>query len=168
MDYLLTFHGKVCTMKWILGGGGIHGMKEGTTRRELEAAGSSPQLLPQLVNKVCSSKENAWALISPDGILIGVGGFREIDKTTSIVWMLATDELERHLLMFHKIARCELSRYFWHHPRCTSLINAVSAENHKAIRWLDWFGAAFTARNLPIGRDDALFHTFVFKRGAYV
>jgi hypothetical protein len=135
-------------------------------RAELQA-GSGESVAAQIVDALAECPPgSAWALApAAGGSLLCLGGVRPIDESSAVIWCLGTPELDRHPLLLQKTARGLIRRYFKEHPRCRELINAVHADNTRAVAWLVRLGAVFTRLNLPVGREGALFHTFAIGRG---
>lgn len=75
-------------------------------------------------------------------------------------WMLGTDGIEDHPIIFLKHSRGVISRWFERYP---VLENWIDARNHVSIAWLKWL--SFTIDEAaPYGPKGLPFHRFSMRR----
>ncbi len=103
---------------------------------ELQAAdGLAP--LDALVGGIRHSWKTYAALAGDRVILLAGCAAMPPDPLTGVVWMLASDDLERHPRVVVRGARERVMSFFEQHD---TLLNFVDNRNIKAQQWLGWLG----------------------------
>lgn len=126
---------------------------------ELECRASTG-LLPQqaLLSSLHVSTDGLW-VITLDTLIIGVFGVAPLPNQMGAPWLLATDDLRVVSRKFLRESRKIVNtwqRYY------VCLTNFVAAENHEAIRWLQWLG--FRVEKRPLILHDPKVDFFQFYR----
>lgn len=109
--------------------------------RELEASGSEP--LKALLSGLKLSYE---PLVGEDehGKPLGMFGLcPSPDPLVGIIWLLGTDEIEKHPIAFLRRSREWLQDFHRKHP---VLMNCVDERNRLHMKWLRWNGFTFIRR----------------------
>ena len=75
---------------------------------------------------------------------------------SGIVWMLSTEELEKHFMKFGRECRKELKDIM---SNLRMIENYCHIENRKTIVWLRWLGFKFD-KPKPFGRKQEMFRRF--------
>lgn len=135
--------------------------------KELYAA-SGLEPLEALLQGLELSVPHAWALEDEQtGEPYLMGGVRPVGDGFGLVWALASDAVERHSATMRREAKRMLLRI-----RASGeyrvISNAVHADNHKAIRWLERLGFTFVHRDVPVGEGCEPFHSFAMNMGRAV
>lgn len=81
-------------------------------------------------------------------------------STTGVIWLLATDEAEKHWLRFGKISRDAVGFF---QTQFTTLENFVDAENTTSINWLRWLGFTLDKAPVPFGVAQTPFYHFEWR-----
>ena len=79
---------------------------------------------------------------------------------SAVIWMLATDKINKIPRRFAKQSRLIIGRFLQHYPH---LYNFVDIENTGSIKWLKWCGAEFGPVN-NYGMEQKPFRYFQFLR----
>lgn len=114
-----------------------------------------PELvLPQAVE----AGRDVWTFHRSDGLPVGVFG---VDPTpipeVGIVWMVSTDEINKHKVEF--LTRCR--PYVWAlNEQYPIITNTVDARNTLHHRWLKWLGFSFLRRIERWGARSVPFYEF--------
>ena len=82
----------------------------------------------------------------------------------AIVWLLASQELEKVQKTFIRNNKRIIAMFLAHYP---TLYNFVDVENKQSIKWLMWCGAHIGTA-VPYGIEQKLFNYFEFRREDYV
>lgn len=93
-----------------------------------------------------------------DNQLIAVFGVgrASVMSTTGVPWLLGSDPLDRLPRTLLPLSRAVITHWRQKYP---VMINHVSADHHKSIRWLKWLG--FTVHPAePFGQFGNPFHKF--------
>lgn len=105
------------------------------------------------------SSRPSLAMMGDQGGCIGLfGAAPTVDPLAGIVWMLATDDLERHSRQFLRESRPWIGQLHRAYPL---LFNFVDARNEIHIRWLRWCGFTFINRHEEFGVERRPFYEFV-------
>ncbi|MGB2579514.1 hypothetical protein AAIR98_001433 [Elusimicrobium simillimum] len=119
-------------------------------------AGSGMDTLKSLQRSVAVSTESYVGTIGGQAILIyGV----QKEKDCACVWLLATEEVEKHKISFIKQGK-EIIKEF--KEKYGMLYNLVYDENETTKRWLEYMGAAFANNAKPFGVKQEKFRFFIF------
>jgi len=86
----------------------------------------------------------AYTMLTPDGTRCGIFGCSKIPGKPGwgLVWMSATDELEKYPRIFLRHSRSIIELL---HQEYKTLWNVVHADNVVHIRWISWCGFHFGA-----------------------
>jgi ribosomal protein S18 acetylase RimI-like enzyme len=117
-------------------------------------AASGPSVASALVSGFEFSDE-CWAARSEEGKLLAVWGIVPSSEG-GIIWLLGTDELDRHRGALFRLAREYVAKMLSTYGR---LYNYVDARNAKAIRWLNRLGFTIHLAE-PRGYENLPFHLF--------
>lgn len=93
-----------------------------------------------------------------EGKITAIFGVTEWGKD-NIIWMIATDEFEKHTRTFKDGCKEVFSKMIEGHDY---LYNYVHAKHKRAIKWLKWLGAEILEPK-PIGLNGELFCKFEIK-----
>lgn len=88
-----------------------------------------------------------------------MGGTRNMGGGIGIVWLLASEDILRHALTVQKEAT-HMIRQIFQHGEYRAVGNVVSAANHRTIAWLKRLGFSLVHKNVPLGHQGELFHSF--------
>lgn len=81
-------------------------------------------------------------------------------STTGVIWLLATDESEKHWMRFGKISR-DAVEFF--RTQFSVIENFVDAENETSINWLQWLGFTLDPDPAPFGVAQMPFYHFEWR-----
>ncbi len=130
-------------------------------------AGSGSEPLEVLLQGLELSAPHALVL-EAEGKPYAIGGIQDMGEGMGLVWLLATPEVERHALDFHRAAKMVL-HWLFTKGGYTDIGGCVSAEHRKAVTWLERFaGAHFFGRDLLIGCEGQAFHAFIIRKQNHV
>lgn len=84
----------------------------------------------------------AWTIMAPDGRPIGMFGVGDVNILAGVgcPWLLGTDELPRHAIVFLRNCPYWLGQLFRGYD---VLRNFVDERNTLSMRWLKWLGFKF-------------------------
>lgn len=104
-----------------------------------------------------------FSLTIENGQPMGIFGINPFAVTgqKAIIWMLATDDLDKIKHRFLKHSKEFVNMMLAWYPY---LENWVHAKNVKSIKWLKYLGATIEEAQ-PYGLDGELFHHFYFTKG---
>ncbi|MBL4860744.1 MAG: hypothetical protein JKX96_11240 [Acinetobacter sp.] len=93
-----------------------------------------------------------------DGVPLCVYGVRKMShlSDTGIVWLLSTDEIDKHVMKFGRECGKELKKMM---GNLRMIENYCHVENRKTIVWLRWLGFKFDKPS-PYGRRQDMFRRF--------
>ncbi len=81
-------------------------------------------------------------------------------STSGVIWLLATDESEKHWMRFGKISR-DAVEFF--RTQFSVIENFVDAENTISINWLRWLGFTLAPEPVPFGVAQTPFYHFEWR-----
>lgn len=91
--------------------------------------------------------------------VFGVGPVANAHCPTGRPWLVGTDEVAKHPVMFYRLSRGIVDAM---KARYDQLINWVDARNELSIRWLKWLGFHIEDPE-PMGVEGLPFHCFWWK-----
>lgn len=111
--------------------------------------------LAALVEGVRTSAES-W-VVTDDGVVFCLGGIREADDGSGIIWLLGSDEVSKHpkdfLLASRRMVECWQKEYSLIH-------NFVGANSHESKRYLRWLGFVIEPKIVVVGSRQVPFQYF--------
>lgn len=102
--------------------------------------------------------KNTYVIFNSEGINVALAGVTPLDNQTGMIWMVATDDLERHSMEFLKYSRAFIKEVGGHYQ---ILFNWVHAKNEVHLKWLRWCGFTFINRHERFGVRGEPFFTFI-------
>jgi hypothetical protein len=93
-----------------------------------------------------------------DGVPICIYGVRKPShlSDSGVIWMLGTDDVEKHFMKFGRECKNEVKRMV---SNLRMVENYCHADNKKTIVWLKWLGFKFEDP-APYGRKGEMFRRF--------
>lgn len=92
--------------------------------------------------------------------MFGVAPAGFLSPQTGRPWMVGTELLDQHALLFLRRCRPQVARMLDYFPE---LVNYVAAFNHGAIAWLKWLGFQFAPQPVLLGKG-VPFYRFELRR----
>lgn len=121
-------------------------------KREVEAAGSTVLASLKYGIRNCNK---CYSVFTPDKLLIGMFGYKEILKDTAIIWFLGSKEIEDYPLAFTKQGRQVIEEW----NKKYTLTNIVYSKNKTHIDWLKILDFYIDEEN-PIEKNGEKFYKF--------
>lgn len=108
-------------------------------RKEMAALGYSPEVSMKVA---LSGAEEAWTgLIDGNPVcMFGVNSSSALSPHRGIPWMMGTESLDRHAILFLKRCKPQVDRM---QSLFSLLENWIAVENVVAVAWLRWLGFSF-------------------------
>lgn len=101
---------------------------------------------------------NTYVVFNSQGVNVALAGVAPREDGSAMIWMIATDDLERHSLEFLRYSRTfieQVSEPFTH------TFNWVHADNEVHIKWLKWCGFTFVKLHESFGASGESFYEFL-------
>lgn len=135
------------------------GLREADRIEVLRAHGHSGE--KALHNSLRRSRYALTALV--DGAPVAMFGVvpSGLISTAGVIWLLATDESEKHWMRFGKISR-DAVEFF--RTQFSVIENFVDAENTTSINWLRWLGFTLDPEPRPFGVAQTPFYHFEWRK----
>tara|TARA_R110000851_G_scaffold5398_1_gene22363 strand:- start:5663 stop:6136 length:474 start_codon:yes stop_codon:yes gene_type:complete len=123
--------------------------------REIDAVTGRPSLAV-LMSGVMGSEDCKVGAV--DDVPFCIYGVRKMShlSDTGIVWMLSTEEIDRHAMKFGRECGAEVKKMM---GNLRMIENYCHVENRKTIVWLKWLGFKFD-KPAPYGRRQEMFRRF--------
>lgn len=102
--------------------------------------------------------DNTYVIFNKEGVNVALAGINPHDDMTAQIWMIATDDLEKHGIEFLRNCRAFVKEITLGYGL---LYNWVMEENEVHVKWLKWLGFTFIKRHPTFGAAGVPFLTFV-------
>lgn len=102
--------------------------------------------------------KRTWVIYNSKDANVALAGVEPYTDNSALIWMVATDDLEKHSIEFLKYSRPfieEVTRPY------DLVFNWVHAENEVHLKWLRWCGFTFIQYHEVFGAAGEPFYTFV-------
>lgn len=134
------------------------GLREADRIEVLRSHGHTPE--KALEGALRRSRYALTALVDDTPVaMFGIAPFG-LMSTSGVIWLLATDESEKHWLRFGKISRDAVEFFRTQFP---IIENFVDAENETSINWLRWLGFTLAQEPAPFGVAQTPFYHFEWR-----
>ena len=136
------------------------GLREADRIEVLRACGELPEEV--LASALRKSRYALTALVDDAPVaMFGVTPRGLMGGAHGVIWLLGTDEAEKHWLRFGKISRGAVEFF---RTQFDVLENFVDAENTTSINWLRWLGFTLAPEPVPFGVAQTPFYHFEWRK----
>jgi len=101
--------------------------------------------------------QRTWVIYNSHNDNVALAGTNPIDDDTAMIWMVATDDLEKHSIEFLKHSRPFIEEIT---APYALTFNWVHAANEVHLKWLKWCGFTFIQKHEVFGARGEPFYTF--------
>ncbi|MFY0576309.1 hypothetical protein ACN28S_19855 [Cystobacter fuscus] len=131
----------------------------------LEIAAVTTEKPVELLERSIRCSVPCHAVLDEQGLLLALFGAAPDGRKpeAGLVWLLGSDELEKHAVTFLRQGLYWIERL---HEHYSVLGNWIDARNEVHIRWLRWCGFQLIHRDESHGVQQRSFYEFVRIRGA--
>ena len=103
--------------------------------------------------------DTTMTMVAPTGIPVGIVGVgKSVIKDAGVIWLCATDDIEKYQMTFLRNSKKVLS--LLQHDYL-ALHNCVDARNELHIKWLKWMGFTFINKHESWGVGQKPFLEFI-------
>lgn len=113
--------------------------------------------LAKVIEEGMSWSQDVRAVVTPEGRFVCLFGVTPLPGKRGGVWLLGTDELDRHIYRLCREARRYIAAW---KMRYSTITNMTSASNTRVIAWLRWLGFRFSDTHILVGPDNVPFIQF--------